>query len=146
MDTKGRIILPAALRKQLPQEDADRLVINRGFDKCLVLYTRKDWDKETEKLSSLNSFNKKDRLFLRLFNNGATELLIDTSSRILIPKKLQEYAELDNDLILFAYSNKIEVWSKKLYDEHLEIDADSFAALAEELMSGKSKEQGGDDE
>lgn len=143
IDSKGRLSIPAALRKQIPDEAGDRLVVNRGFDQCLVLYTRQDWQKETEKLSGLNAFNKKDRTFIRLFNNGATELQVDNASRILLPKKLQEYAEIETDAVLFAYGNKIEIWSLKHYQEQLNIDPDDFAALAEEVMSGG---KGGDDE
>jgi MraZ protein len=143
IDAKGRLGLPANLRRQIPEDAGDRLVINRGFDKCLVLYTRQEWLKETAKLEGLNSFNRRDRMFIRLFNNGATEIQLDNVSRVLIPRKLQEYAGLENEVILFAYSNKIEIWSRKNYNEQLSIDPDDFSALAEEVMSGR---KGGQDE
>lgn len=143
IDAKGRLSLPASLRKQIPDEAGDRLVVNRGFDKCLVLYTRQEWQKETDKLNGLNSFNKRDRMFIRLFNNGATEIQVDNAARVLIPRKLLEYAEIENDAVLFAYGNKIEIWSPKNYDEQLNIDPDDFSTLAEEVMSGK---KGGEDE
>lgn len=146
MDGKGRIILPANLRKQIPEDAGDKLVVNRGFDKCLTLYTKTDWQKETDKLEGLNSFNKKDRLFIRLFNNGATEVQIDAAARILLPKKLQEYAELENDLVLYAYENKIEIWSEKNHKEMFDISADDFSELAEEVMTTKGRKEGGDHE
>lgn len=146
MDGKGRVMLPASLRKQIPEEAGDRLVVNRGFDKCLTIYTKTDWQKETDKLQGLNSFNKKDRMFIRLFNNGASEVQIDGASRILIPKKLQEYAELENELVLYAYENKIEIWSAKNHAEMFDISADDFAELAEEVMSRRNNDKGGDDE
>lgn len=136
IDAKGRISLPSSLRKQIPEEAGDRLVVNRGFDKCLVLYTRQEWLKETEKLNHLNAFNKRDRMFIRLFNNGATEIQLDTAARVNIPSKLLEYADLSTDAVLFAYGNRIEVWSRKHYDEQLNIDPDEFSSLAEEVMSG----------
>lgn len=136
IDAKGRISLPSGLRKQIPEEAGDRLVVNRGFDKCLVLYTRQEWLRETEKLSHLNAFNKRDRMFIRLFNNGATEIQLDTASRVNIPAKLLEYADLSTDAVLFAYGNRIEVWNRKHYDEQLNIDPDEFSDLAEEVMSG----------
>lgn len=151
MDGKGRIVLPANLRKQIPDEAGDKLIVNRGFDKCLTMYTKADWQKETEKLNGLNAFNKKDRLFIRIFNNGATEVQIDGASRILIPKKLQEYAELgsdskDNDLVVYAYENKIEIWSAKNYEAMFDMSADDFSELAEEVMTKKKNREGGDDE
>lgn len=146
MDGKGRVMLPANLRKQIPDEAGDRLVINRGFDKYLTIYTKADWQTETDKLQGLNSFNKKDRMFIRLFNNGATEVQIDTAARVLIPKKLQEYAELENELVLYAYENKIEIWSAKNHADMFDMSADDFSALAEDVMSQRSDTKGGDNE
>ncbi len=116
------------------------MIINRGFDKCLTLFTKQDWEKETEKLDGLNAFNSKDRQFMRLFNSGATEISIDNASRILIPKKLMEYAEIESDVVFYAWGNKIEIWSKKHHDEHMKIDADAFSSLAEEVMSRKKND------
>jgi MraZ protein len=136
-DSKGRVVIPAGLKKQIPKESGGEMIINRGFDKCLTLFTKQDWEKETEKLDGLNAFNSKDRQFMRLFNSGATEISIDNASRILIPKKLMEYAEIESDVVFYAWGNKIEIWSKKHHDEHMKIDADAFSALAEEVMSRK---------
>jgi len=141
MDTKGRVVIPVGLKKQLPEGSADHLVINRGFDKCLVIYTRTEWENETLKLEGLNSFNQVDRQFIRLFNNGATEVGLDTANRILIPKKLSIYAEIEGDVVLNAYDNKIEVWSKKNYDAQMDIDPDEFSKMAETVMGRKN---GGD--
>ncbi len=143
IDAKGRISLPSSLRRQIPDEAGDRLVVNRGFDKCLVLYTRQEWQVETQKLSHLNAFNKRDRMFIRLFNNGATEIQVDGASRINIPKKLLEYAGIGADAVLFAYGNRIEIWSREEYDDQLKIDPDDFASLAEEVMSGTNREDNG---
>ncbi len=134
MDDKGRVLVPAGLKRQIPKESLSRMVINRGFDKCLTLFTKKDWDIETKKLGGLNDFKREDRKFKRLFNSGATELKIDAASRILIPKKLCAYAEIDAELVIYAYENKIEIWSKKVYEEHMEIDPDDFSDLAEKVM------------
>lgn len=144
LDDKGRVILPAGLKKQLPKDTVGKLVLNRGFEKCLTLYTRKDWDEELVNLEKLNHFNKKHRMFIRQFSNGATEVQLDNSSRLLVPKKLCEYAEIKNEAIFYAYGNKIEIWSKHLYDDMMQVDADDFADLAEDVMGNLSV--GGGDE
>jgi len=136
IDGKGRLVIPAKLKKQLPPEAQEVLVINRGFDKCLTLFTKKEWDKETDRLNELNLFNRLDRQFIRLFNNGAQEINIDNSDRILLPKKLQEYAEIHSDVVLFAYSNRIEIWSAKVYEQELNLSPDDFSKLAEQVMGG----------
>jgi MraZ protein len=145
LDEKGRVVVPAGLKRQLPKDAVGKLVLNRGFEKCLTLYTRKDWNEELNNLSSLNHFNKKHRMFIRQFSNGATEVNLDTASRILIPKKLSEYAEIQNEAVFYAYGNRIEIWSKANYDLMMDIDADDFANLAEDVM-GNTDEKGGDDE
>ena len=138
IDAKGRVVLPVGLKKQLPSGSTDHLVINRGFDKCLVIYTRPDWENETLKLEGLDEFNTKDRQFIRIFNNGATEVGLDTANRILIPKKLATYAEIENDVVLYAYNNKIEIWSKKNYEAQMDIEPDEFSKMAETVMGRKN--------
>jgi len=144
IDDKGRVVVPAGLKRQLPKDAVGKLVLNRGFEKCLTLYTRKDWNDELNNLSSLNHFNKKHRQFIRQFSNGATEVNLDSASRILIPKKLSEYAEIGSDAVFYAYGNRIEIWSKHLYDQMMDIDADEFSDLAEDVMGDVGKE--GDDD
>ena len=95
-------------------------------------------------LGSLNHFNKKHRMFIRQFSNGATEIQLDNSSRMLVPKKLCEYAEIKNEAIFYAYGNRIEIWSKHLYENMMDVDADDFADLAEDVMGNPNA--GGDDE
>ncbi len=143
MDPKGRIMIPAGLKKQLPAEAQDRFVINRGFEKCLVLYPLNEWNQISDEVNKLNLYNKKNRDFARYFFRGATELALDGTNRILLPKQLLEYAAIEKELILFAYSNRVEVWSKPNYDNLLSDEPEDFSSLAEEVM-GKTKTDEGD--
>jgi MraZ protein len=137
LDGKGRFALPAALRKQVPQEAADRFVINRGLDQCLNLYPKNEWDIITEEINRLNPYEKDNRDFIRFFYRGALELSLDNAGRLLIPKRLQEYAGIDKDIVLFAHTNKIEVWSQEAYDTQLDREPEDFAALAQRVMGNK---------
>ena len=137
LDAKGRMVLPAALKRQLPNVEREGLVVNRGFEKHLVFYTREEWDQITKKLASLNQFNQKNRMFVRAFTRGATELSMDAAGRVLLPKSLLDYAEIKNVVVLACQFNKIEVWSKSGYEALMEGGADEdFSALAEEVMGG----------
>ena len=138
LDPKGRIMLPAALKKQIPSEAKDRFVINRGIEKCLVIYPKHDWDTISSEINALNMYVKKNRDFARYFYRGATELALDGTNRLLFPKQLLEYAGVEKDLVLFAYSNKIEVWAKEKYDSLLNDEPEDFSTLAEEVMGKKS--------
>lgn len=136
LDAKGRLMLPAGLRKQMPEAEREGLVMNRGFEKHLVIYTRKEWDAIVEDLSKLNQYEKKTREFIRYFTRGATELSLDAAGRILLPKSLMEYAGICTDAVLASQFNKIEVWAKDAYDAQLDNEPDNFSNLAEEVMGG----------
>ena len=134
MDGKGRIKLPAALKKQLMPEAKGRFVINRGFEPCLVLYPFNEWESISAEINQLNLYVKKNREFVRYFYRGATELSLDALARILLPKRLLDYASISQELVLFAYSNRIEVWNRKQYEELLTKEPEDFSSLAEEVM------------
>jgi len=134
LDAKGRMMIPVGLKKQLPEADREGLVINRGFEKHLVIYTRKEWDKIVDDLSKLNQYEKKTREFIRYFTRGASELTLDGSGRVLLPKALLDYAGIVADVILATQFNKIEVWAKDAYDSQMDNEPENFANLAEEVM------------
>jgi MraZ protein len=134
LDAKGRLMIPVGLRKQLPDAEREGLVVNRGFEKHLVVYTRKEWDKIVDDLSKLNQYEKKTREFIRYFTRGATELTLDAAGRVLFPKSLLDYAEVGADVVLSCQFNKIEVWAKEAYDSQLDNEPENFANLAEEVM------------
>lgn len=67
LDAKNRMVLPAALKRQMPDVEREGLVINRGFEKNLVIYTRQEWRNIMEKLERLNPFDRKiESLFVSL--------------------------------------------------------------------------------
>jgi MraZ protein len=132
LDGKGRLSLPSKLRAQWPESALHTLVVNRGFEKCLVLYTKEDWLAEMEKLNAVDDFMSPEiRRFKRIFTNGANLMSIDSAQRILIPKKLLEYAGLGTDVILSANGRKVEIWDEKLYDSELNVDSSELSQLAQ---------------
>jgi MraZ protein len=134
LDAKNRMVLPAALKRQMPDVEREGLVINRGFEKNLVVYTRQEWKNIMERLERLNPFDRKNREFIRQFSRGATELSLDAAGRVLIPKSLSAYAGINAELVLSCQINKVEIWDKAVYDAQWEDDTYDFAALAEEVM------------
>ena len=144
LDAKGRMMVPSSLKKQLPEAEREVLVINRGFEKHLVIYTKKEWDTITEELSKLNAYEKKSREFIRYFTRGATELSLDSANRILLPKVLLDYAGITTEVVLSCVLNKIEVWAKDAYDNQLDSEPENFANLAEEVM-GNAGRRGAND-
>ena len=133
-DEKGRFLVPSALRKQLPEDQRDEFVINRGLDNCLVMYPLAVWEKELRRIQSRNQYVKKNRAFTRMFLNGATPVTLDGNGRALIPKRLAEQLNLGKDLVLLAQIDKVEIWDQQAYDSWMESPDFDFDELAEEVM------------
>ncbi len=132
IDAKKRVMLPATLKKQLNGED--HFVINRAFDKCLNLYPYSVWQQVDADLSKLNQFVKKERDFVRYVRGGASEIILDGQGRFAVPSRLMEYASISSEIILLGNGSLIEVWDLATYENYLNIDADDFSSLAEEVM------------
>lgn len=132
-------MLPAALKKKLPQTEQESFVINRGLERCLNLYPNKEWSKIAGELAGLNPYVAANRELSRFILNGATEVQLDDSGRLLIPKKLLEYAKADKDLVLLASFNRIEIWSKEEFDKASDFDQKSMSELAEKVMGNMYK-------
>jgi MraZ protein len=144
LDAKGRMMVPSGLKKQLPNVDQEGLVVNRGFEKHLVIYPRKVWEDIVTELSKLNQFETKTREFIRFFTRGATELTLDSAGRVNLPKSLLEYAGIESEVVLACQFNKIELWSKSAYDNFMDSEPEDFAKLAEEVMGNKRRVEDGE--
>ena len=139
LDDRNRLMIPANLMKQLPGADTEGLVINRGFEKHLVIYTKSEWDKIVDDLSKLNQYEKRTREFIRYFTRGATHLTLDKANRVLLSKVLMDYAGIQSEVILACQLNKIELWARDAYDEQMDSEPENFANLAEEVMGNKAR-------
>jgi MraZ protein len=141
IDNKNRLRVPAGLLKQLLPADMGRFVVNRGFEKCLVLYPISEWDRVFARINKLNTFKKENREFKRSFLRGATELALDTAERVLIPRQLMEYADIENEVILAANGSIIEIWNPTVYNAMLSEDSDKYSDLAERVMGNEEIEE-----
>ena len=140
LDAKGRFILPSGLKKQISDDARDKFIINKGFEKCLTLYPSNVWDEITVEIDKLNTYSLDNRTFIRHFYRGATEMTLDSAQRLLLNKSLLDYAGIDKDIVLFAHTNKIEIWAKDEYDKMLSTEPADFSGLAERVMGGKKSE------
>ncbi|MCE3008286.1 MAG: division/cell wall cluster transcriptional repressor MraZ [Bacteroidetes bacterium] len=135
-DAKGRFLMPAALLKQLPEDERQSFVINRGLDDCLALYPEKVWQEELTKIYSQNQFVAENRTFARLFQAGAVPVSLDGSNRLLVPKKLAEHASIEKELVLIGSGNKIEIWSQARFEAQLQDHLPRLADISERVMGG----------
>jgi len=130
IDEKGRVIIPAKFREAL----GDRFVMTRGLDNCLFVYPLQEWAVMEQKLKSLPLMKADARAFTRFFLSGATECELDKQGRVNIPANLREHARLDSQAVVIGVSNRVEVWSKELWESYSQISEQSFNEIAEKLV------------
>jgi MraZ protein len=133
LDEKGRIAIPAKLRYSKIGEE-EFWVATKGFDRCLFLYPRNEWNNIVERLNQRLSFTKKeDRSFLRMFVSPATEQSVDKQGRIALSQSLREYAGIQKEVVILGAINRIEIWSDENWNLYKEENEKSFDSLGEKI-------------
>jgi MraZ protein len=135
VDAKGRLVLPARIKAQLPEGENQELVVRRGFEPCLVLYPMAEFKKIFSKISGLNEFNEEYRKLQRNFLSGVVTVELDNNGRFLIPKNMLSYAQLDKDAILVGMGNKVEIWNPSVYGKNQIQDPGELSKLAEKYLN-----------
>ena len=141
-DVKGRIMLPTALKKQMQKIIKDGFIIKRSvFNQCLEIHPMSEWNLVVSQVNQLNRFVKKNNDFIRSYMSGLKLVDIDKSGRLLIPKDLFVYAEIDKEIVLSSSVNMIELWDKKKYEKSVAKTLQNFSSLAEEVMGDHTKKE-----
>lgn len=134
-DAKGRLMLPAALKRQLLPALQKGFVLKRAvFQTCLELYPMDEWETLMKKVNKLNRFKKKNNDFIRRFTAGVKVIEVDNAGRLLIPKDLFAFAGMSKNIVVSSAINIIEIWDKDKYETTIDDAALDFADLAEEVM------------
>ena len=132
LDPKKRLSLPSKFRKELGR----KVVVTRGLDNCLFVYSGKEWKKVSERLGELSIGQSDTRGFNRFMLSGAVEVEVDSVGRILIPDFLKEFANLRNKVIVAGIHNRVEIWNEKAWIEYkrrIERQADQMAEKLGEI-------------
>ena len=125
-DSKNRISLPSKFRKSLGRV----VVITRGLDHCLYVYSRNEWEKEAKKYSAGASGNAARRGLARLFLAGSFEAEVDRTGRVLVPEHLKSFASLREKAVIAGVADRVEIWEEdawKRYTAEIERDANMLA-------------------
>ncbi|SHF94918.1 division/cell wall cluster transcriptional repressor MraZ [Flavobacterium johnsoniae] len=135
VDAKGRLMIPAPLKKQLASSLQDGFVLKRSvFQQCLELYPMDEWNLMMAKINKLNRFVKKNNDFIRRFTAGVKVVEIDALGRLLVPKDLVTFSGISKDVVFSSAVNIVEIWDKDLYEKSISGEDMDFADLAEEVM------------
>ncbi len=130
IDDKFRIIVPSKFREEL----GDNIVITRGLENCLFVYSEKEWSKVVSKLKAL-PFTKKDaRSFTRIFLSGATICEFDKQGRIKITSPLADYANLLKECVIIGVNDRLEIWAKEEWENYFKNNRESLSDVADHLF------------
>ncbi|TWP23723.1 division/cell wall cluster transcriptional repressor MraZ [Apibacter muscae] len=143
LDSKGRMLLPSGLKKQMESLLEEGFVLKRSvFQPCLELHPISEWNLMMSKINKLNRFVKKNNDFIRQFTAGLKNVEIDNNGRLQVNKDLIQFAKLDKNIVVAASINVIEIWDKDLYEKAVSVNDDDFASLAEDVMGNIFEDEG----
>jgi MraZ protein len=114
IDNKKRLALPAKFRGEL----GAKVVVTKGVETCLVVYTEKEWESMSQKLASLPISQTEARSFTRHLLASAMEVELDKLGRILIPDYLKDYSELEKNVVICGLSNRLEIWNESKWENY----------------------------
>ncbi len=131
LDEKGRVSFPVKLRTVINQ---NVLMVTKGLDRCLWLFTLDEWESFASKIMANASMMKKKNLdVIRHFIAPAQQIEFDKTGRLSIPQSLREYASLSKECTILGIAKYVELWDEKTYSEYLASSEDSFRDAAEEF-------------
>jgi len=138
LDDKNRLVLPSRLKTEITTKDTDddiTLILSKGFEPCLNIYTPQAWEIAVlDKVRQLDSYNPQHRALQRTFLGGSTEISMDKTGRILLPKLMQTYAALGKDLLLVGVDDRIEIWNPDKYQEYI-LSGEVFSQMAAQYLA-----------
>lgn len=117
IDERGRLALPKKIRLEI---SGNELVLARGFEQCILVYTRTDWERETGKELQLPISDSRGREIKRYLFSGAELVEIDKVGRILIPQVLKTYAGIKKEVAVLGAGDHFEVWEPKTWRKYFE--------------------------
>lgn len=129
VDDKGRMAIPAKFRSKF----ADGLVLTRGLDGCLFVYTVAEWSALAEKISRLPLAKADARSFQRMMFSGATDCQLDQQGRIILPAFLREYAGISSEVVIIGVNTRLEIWAKDRWNEIRSKVEEESSFIAEQL-------------
>ncbi len=139
IDAKGRIAIPARLKKYFKPEAENSVVMTKGIGMdgighCIDVYPKDAWQLVEDKLSKLNPYNKSEQRFIRTILYNAQEETMDNQSRVLVPQHLIEHAGLSGEVLIIGTLDKFEIWNPEVYDKYEKASPLSFEDTAETVM------------
>jgi MraZ protein len=130
IDDKGRLTIPAKFRAGL----AEGVLVTRGLDGCLFVLPPAAREALSEKVANFPLSQASARLFSRMIYSG-TECKLDRQGRILLPPPLREHADIESEVVIIGVNSRLEIWSKKRWQEQTTRMEEESGPIAEQLTT-----------
>lgn len=136
IDDKGRVPVPAKMRRALSPDAKETFVATRGFEQCVFLYPLDRWERMEEEFMTLNPYQKEARAFVRTIVRWADEVSLDGQGRVAVPRTLIDFAGLapGGKAVIIGALDHIEVWDPEIFEAYLNEQADDYETLTERVM------------
>ena len=137
IDEKGRVNVPAKLRKAAGADSDEPYVITLGLDRCIYVYPPAQWTAIEEKLSQLSSDLPEERYYIRTITSHATDSKVDAQGRIGLPRMLLDKLGIEKNVVIIGAQDHIEIWKPETYEEYMENGPGTYEHVAEQIFRRK---------
>ncbi len=134
IDNKGRINLPAKLRKYVSPEANDTFVVTRGFEQCIVVYPQDEWNLYEKTIRDLPTSDPGSRFVTRLLLQYAQESTLDGQARLTVPQQLLTFSEIQSEALILGVLERIEIWNPAIYEKYVREQQEGYAQVAEKVF------------
>jgi MraZ protein len=136
LDNKGRVSIPAKMRKSIPTEAENTFVVTRGLEKCIYAYPINEWNEQFQKkFEKLNQFDPTNRQMLRRMLEWCEDAALDVQQRMTLPKELLELAEIDGKITVVGVFDHIEFWNPEAYEKYINNCDESYETIVEKVLT-----------
>lgn len=134
VDNKGRVALPAKLRKSVSKEAHENFTVLRGFEQCLYVYPQDEWNKLEESIRGLSFSDAQHRFFSRTLLGWATDCALDSQQRITLPQEHMTYAGIKSEVLILGVLERIEIWDPTVYEEYQKNQPATYETVVERVL------------
>lgn len=135
-DDRGRLRLPSEIVNRHSEDDGN-FVLRKGLDDCLVLFPMKAWERESQRINTLDDMIPDERRFRRMFFQNSKGVKLDGNKRVQIPSNLADRAGIDRDVVILGVGDRYEIWDKAKHASQVG-GGDEFSELASKIFGSRS--------
>ena len=136
IEKSGRVKLPTALLRALPEDERKAFYVTHGFGEHIMLWSEKAYQKQVDYMNSLDRNLTRVKLYRNAFLRNTAMLECDSQNRIVVPKPLLEMYSIDKELVILLDNGQIEMWNSKKYHEKFDLRPEDFEKLNEDMHLG----------